>query len=278
VSPDHHDLTSLVANWPVPAAAVGVTDADATLGSGGQPGLRTRIASLSKLLTAMAGLVAAEEETITLDDPAGPQGATVRHLLAHASGLPFEGDTPVAPPGRRRIYSNTGFEAFAHHLESKAGMAFAEYLTTSVVEPLGLVSTDVSGSPARGFHSDLADLLAFARELLRPRLVSPVTLKMATTTQFPGLKGILPGIGAFDPNDWGLGFEIRGGKEPHWTGSLNSPATFGHFGGSGAFLWVDPAARLACVVLTDRQYGPWALEVWPAFSDEILRQFGGDGG
>ena len=272
------DLSPLVAGWPVSTVAVGVTDANATLGTGGDPGLRTRIASLSKLLTTMAGLVAAEEETISLDDEAGPRGSTVRHLLAHASGLPFEGATPVAPLGRRRIYSNTGIEVFARHVEARAEMPFSDYLTSSVVEPLGMASTSVTGSPARGFHSDLNDLLAFARELLSPRLVSPVTLKVATTTQFPGLPGVLPVIGPFDPNDWGLGFEIRDGKQPHWTGTLNSPATFGHFGGSGAFLWVDPVARLACAALTDRQYGAWALEVWPPFSDEILRRFGAAGG
>jgi CubicO group peptidase (beta-lactamase class C family) len=272
------DLSPLLADWPVKEVAVGVTDATSTLAIGGDTGLRTRIASISKLLTTVAGLVAAEEETISLDEPAGPQGSTVRHLLAHASGLPFEGSAPVAPPGRRRIYSNTGIEVFARHLEAKSDMPFADYLTSSIVEPLGLGSTGVTGSPARGFHSVVTDLLAFARELLAPRLISPVTLKLATTTQFPGLKGVLPGIGAFDPNDWGLGFEIRDGKDPHWTGSLNSPATFGHFGGSGTFLWVDPSVGLACTGLTDRQYGPWALEAWPRLSDEILRRFAGSGG
>jgi CubicO group peptidase (beta-lactamase class C family) len=43
-----------------------------------------------------------------------------------------------------------------------------------------------------------------------------------------------------DPNDWGLGFELRDTKEPHWTGTRNSPRTYGHFGGSGSFLWLDP--------------------------------------
>jgi CubicO group peptidase (beta-lactamase class C family) len=53
-------------------------------------------------------------------------------------------------------------------------------------------------------------------------------------------------------------------------GTANSPATFGHFGGSGTFVWVDPVADLALVALTDREYGPWALDAWPAFSDAVL--------
>ena len=42
------------------------------------------------------------------------------------------------------------------------------------------------------------------------------------------------------PNDWGLGFEISDDKSPHWTGSANSGRTYGHFGQSGTFIWVDP--------------------------------------
>ena len=52
--------------------------------------------------------------------------------------------------------------------------------------------------------------------------------------------------------------------------SGNSPATFGHFGGAGTFLWVDPVLDLAVVCLTDREYGPWALEAWPVFADAII--------
>src|SRR2546425_457645 len=70
-------------------------------------------ASVTKLATALAVLVAAEEGVVDLDDAAGPPGSTIRHLLAHASGLPLDGGAPIAEPGRRRIYSNAGFEALA---------------------------------------------------------------------------------------------------------------------------------------------------------------------
>jgi CubicO group peptidase (beta-lactamase class C family) len=93
---------------------------------------------------------------------------------------------------------------------------------------------------------------------------------------FPGLVGVLPGVGRYDPLDWGLGFELRDGKAPHWTGSANSPGTFGHFGGAGTFLWVDPLVDVATVVLTDREYGPWALEAWPGFSDAVLAAVAAD--
>jgi len=207
---------------------------------------------------------------VDLDESAGPPGATVRHLLAHASGLPFEGATPIAEPGKRRIYSNTGFEQLAAHVEAAAEMPFASYLAAAVLEPLG-TRAELRGSAGSNVFGTLEDALALARELLRPTLVAPETLAEAATVQFPGLSGVIPGIGRFEPNDWGLGLELRDDKRPHWTGAHNSPRTFGHFGGSGTFLWVDPEADLACVALSDREFDDWALEAWPRLSDAVLR-------
>lgn len=254
--------------------AVGVTTAEETVGLAGDPEWATRIASVAKLLVGMAALVALEEEAISLDEPAGPEGSTVRHLLAHASGLAFDQHRTIAPPGRRRIYSNAGIEQFADHLSERSGMPFEEYLRTGVLEPLGLSSTSLRGSPAHAVRSTVHDLLVFGRELLRPTLVGAGTLEDATSAHFPELAGVVPGLGRFDPNPWGLTFELRDGKRPHWTGERNAPSTFGHFGGAGTFLWVDPEARLAAAALTEREFGAWALEAWPAFSDEVLGRFG----
>ena len=267
------DLAPIASDWPVSTTAAGVTGPEGTVGTAGDPGWVTRIASVGKLLAGMAALVALEEGTISLDEPAGPKGSTVRHLLAHASGLAFDDDRSIARPGRRRIYSNTGIERFADHLAARAEMPFEEYLSLGVLEPLGMRATSLRGSPAHMVWSSIADLLAFARELLRPTLVSAATLADATRPHFPELGGVLPDLGRFEPNLWGLTFEIRGDKRPHWTGGRNSPATFGHFGGSGSFLWVDPEVDLAAVVLTDREFGPWALEAWPPFSDAVLERY-----
>src|SRR5205823_10375767 len=84
-------------------------------------------ASVTKLATTVAMLVAAEEGLVDLDEPAGPPGSTFRHLLAHASGLPFDPGAPIARPGTRRIYSNYGFEVAAAQLEERAEMPFAQY-------------------------------------------------------------------------------------------------------------------------------------------------------
>ncbi|HEY3577771.1 MAG TPA: serine hydrolase domain-containing protein [Gaiellaceae bacterium] len=260
-----------IESWGADTAAAGVVRADGVAATQGATEAELPWASVTKLLTGLTILVALEEGTIDLDEPAGPPGATVRHLLAHASGLPVDGEEPIAEPGRRRIYSNTGIELAARLLEQRAEMPFADYFAAAVVGPLGL-SGRLTGSPAHAYRGPLGDLLALGRELLQPTLVAAETLGEAKTVQLPGLAGVLPGLGRMEPNDWGLGFELRDAKSPHWTGSHNSERTFGHFGASGTFLWVDPDVGLACGVLTDRPFGDWAKEAWPAFSDAILAE------
>jgi len=263
------DALRQVDEWGADHAAAAVVGPEGVRAMHGPAGHVLRWASVTKLAVALAALVAAEEGVVDLDEPAGPPGASVRHLLAHASGLPFEGDIPIAVPGKRRIYSNTGFEQLAAHVETAAEMPFGEYLRAAVFEPLGMTS-ELRGSAGAGVVGSLDDAARLARELLRPKLVAPETLAEAGDVQFPGLSGVIPGIGRQDPNDWGLGMELKDAKAPHWTGTRNSPRTFGHFGGSGTFLWVDPDADLALVALCDRGFGDWALEAWPPFSDAVL--------
>ncbi len=263
----------LMDDWPVTTAAAAVVRADGTTaGTHGPAGHRFALASVTKPLTAYAVLVAVEEGAVELDGPAGPEGSTVRHLLAHASGLAFDDARVMAPPGDRRLYSNTGFEALADHVEKATEIPFADYLREAVLAPLGMTSTELAGSPASGGVSTVADLARFAAEALAPRLIAPATHAGATSVAFPGLRGVVPGYGSHNPNDWGLGFEIRDGKSPHWTGSSSSPRTFGHFGQSGTFLWADPVAGAACVCLTDRDFGQWALPLWPALTDAVLAE------
>ena len=266
----------LVDRWPVQNVATAVVaEKGDVVGGHGDLSRVFPLASVTKLITAYAALVALTEGAAELDDPAGPPGATIRHLLAHASGVAFDSDIVVAQPGKRRIYSNAGFEILANTLAERSGIPFAEYMTEGVLSPLGMVSTRLVGSPASGIESTVADLARFSAELQRPTLVDPTTMAEASRVVFPGLRGVLPGFGRQDPNDWGLGFEIRDRKIPHWTGSASSPETFGHFGQSGTFLWVDPRAHAACVVLTDRAFGPWAIDAWPPFTDAVLADLGG---
>jgi CubicO group peptidase (beta-lactamase class C family) len=263
-----------IERWPAEHVAAGVTTPAALIAERGDVGHRLGWGSVTKLLTAYATLIAAEEGALDLDEPAGPEGSTVRHLLAHASGLAWDSPAPLGRPGERRIYSNTGYVVLAEHLARRTEMPFGEYLRAGVLEPLGLAAT-LEGDAAGGVVGTLGDMLAFGREALAPTLVAPETLSEATTTQFAGLDGVLPGFGRQTPNDWGLGFELRSGKSPHWTGTRNSARTFGHFGskpGTATFLWIDPERQLAAAAVADVSFGEWAAAGWPALSDSLLEE------
>jgi CubicO group peptidase (beta-lactamase class C family) len=266
-------------DWPVPAAAAAVVGPSGVLASRGDTERQFALASVTKPLVARAAQVAIEEGAVDLETAAGPPGSTVRHLLAHASGLAMHSEQTLAKPGTRRMYSNYGFAVLAETVQRASGIEFGRYLTEAVFDPLGMSATRLDGgAQAAGFGatSTVADLAAFAGDLLCPATVSAQMHAEATTVQFPGLDGVLPGYGMQRPNDWGLGFEIRDAKSPHWTGAQNSPRSYGHFGQSGTFIWADPQAELALVVLTDRDFGEWALPVWPALSDRVLAAYNSD--
>lgn len=262
-------LRSHLACWPEVSSA-GVVLGPGAVAKAGPSDEMFAWASVSKLLVAVAVWVAVEEGTVAWDDEAGPPGSTLAHLLSHASGLPFEGDRPIAPPGRRRGYSNTGIELAAAHLAAAAGMSFEEYAEGAVLGPLGMGRTKFHGPPAHGAVGPLDDLLSLAGELLAPALVSSATLARATAVAWPGLAGVLPGFGRQDPCDWGLGPEVRSHKSPHWTGRTNSASTYGHFGQTGSFLWVDPGPGVAVAGLSSQAFGAWAKQAWPALADAVL--------
>ncbi|MEX0767328.1 MAG: serine hydrolase domain-containing protein [Microthrixaceae bacterium] len=267
------EVVQTIDSWGAHLVACSVVNQTGVLGSYGDQQHRFELASVTKLLSALAILVAVEEGTVSLEDPIGPPGATLRHLLCHSSGLDFETYQVLAPPGTRRIYSNSGYEVAAQHVADSAAMPFEQYLTEAVLNTLGMEATSLEGSAAKDAVSSAADLALFAQEMLAPTLIDPSTWKMATRPQFPELAGVVPGWGKYDPCHWGLGPEIRGQKDPHWTGHTAHPETFGHFGASGCFLWVDPVRNLACIALSNRAFGTWAVQIWPQFCDQIRGSF-----
>ena len=276
---------TLALDWPVERAGVALLRAGGGVErsfQGGMGGADTLlVASVTKLLTTMAALVAVQDGLVGLDQPVAEagEGVTVRHLLAHASGLPMEATGARRPPERRRIYSNVGFRALGDLLAAAAGEPVERFLDGTVFAPLGMAATRLEPrtwdrpDPAAGARSSLDDLVRFARCLLDrgTPLVGEALFAEATSVQFPGLAGLVPGVGRFDPCDWGLGFELRDAKRPHWMGERRSPAAFGHFGASGCFLWVDPEPGLAVAAVSDRDFddGRWAMATWPAWSDRL---------
>lgn len=281
-------LEQHVAQWPDPSASVvvvGLLDSGPLAGgadpvaSAGDLDAERRWASVTKLLSALTVLVLTHDGEADLDEElpgeVAPPGATLSHLLDHTSGLDFEAGGPGtwrlrAQPGQRRIYSNTGIEVAAAHVERLTGAPFAELLRELVAQPLGMSRSRLHGSAAHGLLAPTADLALLAAELLSPRVLPEEVVDALRTPSRPGLVGVLPGFGKQVHNDWGLGAEVRVDKDPHWTSPDNDPATFGHFGQSGTALWVDRARSLALVTASSEPFGEWATTAWPALSTAVL--------
>lgn len=238
-------------------------------GIAGDPDDVFPLASVTKPIVAWSALVAVEQGVLDLDAPAGPEGSTVRHLLAHASGVPAAQGAPIAAPATRRIYSNYGFDLLGEAVERATSTPIHEWVATSIFVPLGMDSAEIHGSVAFGGRASLDSLARFAGELLAPSLISHDLAAAAFTPQFDGLSGVLPGFGRQKNNVWGLGLEIRGEKSPHWTGADFSPRTFGHFGQSGSFVWVDPQVNKAGVFLGAKPFGEEHVAIWPALTDQM---------
>ncbi|OFT84716.1 serine hydrolase [Corynebacterium sp. HMSC29G08] len=263
-------LNKLLGNWPVDNVSAALVLANGHVETFGDQHRTYPLASVTKLLAAYGFLMAVEEEAFYLDSPCGPEGSTVRHLLAHASGVGFDTREPQKPVGERRIYSSAGFEILADYVDKTTGIPFAEYLHEGVFAPLGMTDAVLEGSAGHGAVASASSLALFAQELLNPQLLSPETLREATTNQFGDLRGVVPGYGMQKPCPWGLGFELKGEKAPHWTGDGMPPTTFGHFGMSGTYLWV--ADDYAMVALTDREFGDWAKPLWQETNTAIWRE------
>jgi CubicO group peptidase (beta-lactamase class C family) len=280
-------VTGLLAGWPVAHAALAVVSPDGVLARDGDTGHRFWLASVTKPLAGLATLVAVQEGALELDvelagQPGWPAelaellpGATLRHVLAHASGLAPDRLGRVAAMGTRRIYSNIGFDLIGELVTAATEIPFASYLAEAVFHPLGMASAVLDGSPAKDGWASVDDLVPVLAELLTPgRLLDSSVLAEASSMQFPGLPGVLPGYGGQRDNAWGLGFEIRADKQPHWTSAENSPVTYGHFGQGGTMFWIDPVAQLGLVALADERFGDWAIEAWPALSTDVLTRYG----
>lgn len=267
----HPDRLPALSAFSLPTALV-VTQDGQVIARAGDVDAVHPLASVTKPLVVWSALVAVNRGLLALDDLAGPglPGATIAHLMSHSSGVAFDSPAVLAAPGTRRVYSNFGIEILGQRLQEATATPLEAWVETTVLEPLGMASVLVPGSPAYSGSGTAADLSIFARELAAPRLVSADLAALARTPFLPQLDGVLPGYGRQVPNGFGLGLEVRGHKSPHWTGSRNSPATFGHFGQSGSFVWVDPVAGRQAVFLGEQPFGAVHKASWPALCDQIL--------
>jgi CubicO group peptidase (beta-lactamase class C family) len=258
---------SLMASWPQGgAAALWRLDGDAHCEWSWGDTERVRPwASVTKVAVALAVGVEIGWGSHRLDEPAGPEGATLAHLLSHASGLGTEVGSLGATVGTKRIYSNAGYDAIAAHVVRDGDVA--QWLSQRVADALG-IRWLFDGRASSGLYGSLDALSRLSVAWLRGDCVDPDTYRRLTSPFLPDLSGVTPGWGSFSPNLWGLGPEIKGQKN-HWMGSRFSPSSFGHFGRSGSFMLIDPIEKIAVCALSDEPFGPWSQQLWPALLDTL---------
>ena len=185
------------------------------------------LASVSKMLTAVATLQLVEQGRLSLDAtigtvlpeyPPGPSatGVTIHHLLTMSAGIPdlfrsprYRGrqeqfrtlrdhwplfvESPLEfRPGAQWSYSNSNFMILGSVIEQVSGESFADYIRKYVLDRAGMSRTTV-GSPAGGGRSTAEDLAAFGRAFLDGRLVGSAMVGRATTgyiaTEYGGRDG-----------------------------------------------------------------------------------------
>jgi CubicO group peptidase (beta-lactamase class C family) len=277
----------------------------ADLASGRPVGEHTRfvLGSISKLFTALAIVQLRDAGRLDLDDRitrhltwfalAGEPHPTVtiRELLLQLGGLPREPlggswHDRVAPTRERMIadmaaeppalapetgwkYSNLGYAVLGLVVEAASGETYADYVTSHLVQPLGMADTVVSPEPgtgdlatgygdraggarearpfltmggllpAAGIASSAEDMARFALWMLDDA-DGPV-LRAQSRREMLRVQAILP--------DWsggqGLGFEIRRAGDATRIGHAGQAA------GYAARIEVDPASRLGVVVLAN---------------------------
>lgn len=260
---------------------VAIIDPDGQLHVIGNGNGRYQFASVTKLITTNViaeivadGFVSFEEEVEDIYFSKGK--VTLQDLLSHSSGIRPEYESCV-PPRSKRVYTTEAFDIAEKHIIKKLGNGFenetiASIFSDGLKDELGC-SITIEGSCGSGASGTADDLILLLREIREPKFISVEMQRFLTTPYFPELDGVLPGWGHFERNIWGVGYEIKGDKYPHWMGSKASKNSFGHFGLSGAFVMHDPENKISIASLSNENFGPWAKIAWPEMCDQIYSEY-----
>lgn len=212
-------------------------------------------------------------------------------------------------PGEELRYSNAGPALAARAAAELDGRAFHDILQEEILDPAQLTGIVLrpgpdldsriarvddapgSGSPSESYNSqywrDLGmtwggyfgtaiDVVRFAASFL-PGEESPLPQHVRNemiTDQTGGVPGGVHTAGVHWPRGaWGLGWEVKGDKRRHWTGTRTSASTYCHWGQSGTLVWVDPERQLGLAVFGNRGTAKgWPLRPprWSELSDAVV--------
>lgn len=300
-----YDVASITKVAATTAAAMllfqrGLFDLEMPLGEllpgfvvGREPGSAARHVKLRHLLAHSSGLPGYVEFFTKHTTPAG--------LLRACLELPIE-----APPGTRAEYSDPGFILLGKAIEVLTGEPLPQWVDREILHPLGMTSTRfcpplstrpfippteedntlrhrvvqgevqdenayiLNGAAGHaGLFSNVPDLMRFAQEMLAAagapgisqpaRLFHPNTLKVFSERQDPA--GSSRALGWDTPS------------QDSTSGSHFSPRSIGHLGFSGCSLWIDLAAGIGVVLLTNRTWpdrkSRLIRQVWPSFHNAV---------
>lgn len=220
------------------------------------------------LLTHTSGLSESSQTLLALVAQRAPASAYLD--AACAAGLSFE-------PGSQYEYGNLGFVLLAELITRLSGQHYPQYIREQILAPLGMHETAFGpvdtgraapshnfgdaatmeyyhtlSTPHGGLWSSATDLQKLGRAFLNDgqspgyRLLSPAAWAAMTRLHTGGLMRVVDGQRKQAVS--GLGW-----AKPMPTNTiLASERSFGHGGGTGCFLWIDPQWELVFVFLSNR--------------------------
>jgi CubicO group peptidase (beta-lactamase class C family) len=227
------------------------------------------MASITKLLTGVLVMMAADQGMIDLDAPLPrylpeladrcPASLTPRALLTHTADLGWSGDwasdwnpslenqiahiAPTLRVGTRFEYTRAGYAVMGKVLERQTGLPVSALIDRCLVRPLGMENAVVDNSYG-GLYASALDVARVGQMLLNGgsygtrRFLSPASVSAMAPEPLAGSDGSLPGL--------------RGVGTAPVKGPGLSKSAYGHAAASGAVFCIDPERELVIISARDR--------------------------